>query len=96
MILYHATDMKNLDSILDKGILRGVDSLVFLAETPEDALKFVAIRLIRSILVCEVYVEDSLVEETFEHSERFFKCKAYGYSGDIPVEDINGYTRYEL
>ena len=92
---YHATPFENLASILEKGILKSkLDGVVYLAEKPEEAARFLAIRLCRNILVCEVEVEDDLVEETFDHNEAFFKCKAYGYKGDIKPDEVTNFIKY--
>lgn len=92
---YHATPFENLDSIIDKGILKSrYDGLVYLTEKPEEAVRFLAIRLCREILVCEVEVDESLIEETFDHSNVFFKCRAYGYKGDIKPTAITNFVKY--
>lgn len=77
---YHATPFENLESIMDQGIRKSRDGVVYLTEKPEEATRFVVIRGYVDILVCEVQVKEDLVEETFDHSEVFFKCRAYGYS----------------
>lgn len=91
---YHATPFENLASIVEGGIYRGCDGVVYLTERPEEAARFLAIRLHKDILVCKVVVEDTLVEETFDHNEAFFKCKAYGYRGDVKPDEIVGFLRY--
>lgn len=93
---YHATPYENLYSIIEKGILKGSDGIVYLAETPKDAAKFVAIRGCRDILVICVSLNESKVHETFDHSEMFFKCKAFGYENDIPTTKFKEFSRYEL
>lgn len=93
---YHATKFENLSSILGRGILRGYDKVVYLCEKPEEACRFLAIRGISPILVCQVQLEEELVSESFDHNENFFKCKAYTYPDDISVDDISDYLRYEL
>lgn len=94
---YHATPFENIGPIFDKGILKGVDGVVYLAEKPEEAARFVAIRGCKKILVIEVELEDYLVEESFDHSEKFFKCKAYQYPFDISIDDFgNDIKTYEL
>ena len=77
---YHATPFENLVSIMDQGIRKSRDGVVYLTEKPEEATRFVVIRGHVDILVCEVQIEENMVEETFDHSEAFFKCRAYGYS----------------
>ena len=92
---YHATPFENLNSIVENGIKRSkYDGLVYITEKPEEAARFIAIRLCKEILVCEVQVEEDLVEETFDHNERFFKCRAYGYRGDIEPDAITNYIKY--
>lgn len=92
---YHATPYHNLESILEGGLQAGWDGFVYLTETPEDATKFVTIRGWDDILVVAVDLEDSLVDESFDHNENFFKCKAYIYPDDIPVHGISDYLRYQ-
>lgn len=92
---YHATSMENLESILDQGIRRGCDNVVYLCERPEEAARFPAIHGINPIIVFGVNVEDDLVTESFDHSERFFKCKAYMYPDDIDANDIVEALKYE-
>lgn len=46
--------------------------------------------VVDGILTVEVLIDSEKVEETFDHSLQFFKCKAFGYKGDIkPCEMIN-------
>ena len=92
---YHATPFENLASILEKGIIKSkLDGVVYLTEKPEEAARFLAIRLCREILVCEVEVEEDMVEEMHDHCEAFFKCKAYGYHGNISSDAITNYLKY--
>lgn len=93
---YHATPYRNLESILDQGIFKGCDGVVYLADTKENAAKFIAIRGCFDILVCEVQLNEANVEESFDHSETFFKCKAYIYNEDINVCEISNMWRYDL
>lgn len=94
---YHATPFENLNSIFKKGITRGVDGVVYLTEKPEEAARFVAIRGYKKILVIEVELEDYLVEESFDHSQGFFKCRAYSYPYDISIDEFGDNIRtYEL
>lgn len=93
---YHATPMGNYDSICEKGIFKGWDGVVYLTEKPEEATRFLTVRGYREILVCEVLVDECLVEESFDHSEEFFKCRAYMYPFDIGVDQILSYTGYEV
>lgn len=92
---YHATSYENFDSILDQGIKRGCDKVVYLCEKPEEAARFLAIRGVNPIIVFAVNIEEDLVEESFDHSEAFFKCKAYTYPDDIDFNDIVEAYKYE-
>lgn len=93
---YHATPRENIRSILAGGILRGVDGVVYLTKEPDEAARFLLIRGCRNILCIEVLVDDEKVEETFDHNQSFFKCRAFGYFGDIKPDDMIGFFRYEL
>ena len=94
---YHATPFENLHSIFTKGILKGIDGVVYLTEKPDEAARFLAIRGYKKILVIEVVIEDDLVEESFDYSEAFFKCKAYYYPQDIPIDEFGDNVKtYEL
>ena len=94
---YHATPLINLHSILGSGEIRkGFDSVVYLAESEEEALRFIALRCFDSIAVLEIEVPDeSKVVETFDHSYRFLQCRAFRYPENIPtscVKAANGYA----
>lgn len=93
---YHATPMQNYYSISDIGILRGNDEVTYLTEKPEEAVRFIAIRGYKEILVCKVWLDENLVEESFDHNENFFKCKAYTYPFDIGIDQIHDYIGYEV
>lgn len=85
---YHATDFRNLNSIINEGIKPSCDGVVYLAETIEDARKFVALRFYKEVLVVEVELEESKVEETFDHNQAFFKCRAFGCSETIQLDSM--------
>lgn len=93
---YHATPYENLNSIMEKGILKGCDGVVYLTEKPEDAAKFVAIRGHKKILVLGIEFEEGLVGESFDHSFSFFGCEAYIYPEDIPADEITEFLKYEI
>ena len=97
--MWHATEYKNLVSILDNGIIPGPDKLVYLCENGIDAAKFVAVRGCRDILLCQIKIykaDEDKIKETFDHSERFFKCRAFGYKGAIKPQNIKHYRRLEI
>lgn len=93
---YHATSFENLASIIDKGILKGSDGVVYLTEQPEEAARFVAIRGVTKILVLGIELEENLVSESFDHSFLFFKCRAFTYPEDISTDEIISFSKYEL
>lgn len=93
---YHATPLVNMASILEEGLKVGCDGISYLAETPEDALKFVYLRQYKEVLVIEVELDETKVEETFDHSYAFFKCRAFGYPETVPPKQMTGLTIYDL
>lgn len=93
--MYHATKYSNLYSIMDQGLKPGIDGIVYLAETREDALKFICIRVFNEpILVLEVEVDEADIQETFDHSYRFFKARAWGCPKRIPFTACTGAWKY--
>lgn len=96
-IFYHATSMDNLLSIYESGIL--VDKTVYgiyLCEKPEDCLKFVYLHRLTNVLMLKCKVDERHVEESFDHSQAFFKCSSYVTDKDIPTKNILEYIRYDL
>lgn len=93
---YHATPYENLLSILAGGILRGADGVVYLTEKQDEAARFLLARGCRDILSIGVLIDDEKVEETFDHNQSFFKCRAFGYFEDINQVDMISFFRYEL
>lgn len=94
---YHATDMANLDSIMEKGLLKNkYEGIIYLTDDPIDAVKFLPLRGVKNILVIEVGIKEELVEEQFDHNETFFKCKAYGYPDGIPSDEFIELRKWEL
>lgn len=75
---YHATTADRLASITFEGVKPMID-FVYLCDTAVDCIKFLQVRMIplEDIRILEVEIDDSLVEESFDHSYEFFKCKAY-------------------
>ena len=99
-LLYHASLKSNDISILNEGILASIDGCVYCCEKPEDCLKFILIRQCGStpepITIFAINAPDELVEETFDHSYNFFKCRCFGIYSDVPVEwiDLNKCLEY--
>lgn len=97
MKFYHVTLRETMDKIVEEGVLKSSwDGVVYLCKTPEDACKFLAVRLIREMSVIEVELDESEVEESFDHNEHFFKCKAYMHKGDIELTGDEIVTDYEV
>lgn len=95
---YHGTSYSNLLKIINDGKIKAsMEGIVYLAKTKEDAFKFVALRyMTEDIAVIELELDESKIEETFDHSPVFFKAKAYGYPGDISTECATNYWKYPI
>lgn len=95
---YHATTVDKFTQILIDGKIKtGFDGIIYFAETQQDALKFIALRAFgEPIIVLEIEVPDpNKVEETFDHSYSFFKCRSFGYPESISTDFIVNAYRYE-
>lgn len=91
---YHSTSESNMRQILSDGHIRtSIEGIVYCCETAEDCLKFAAIRALSSQIstgVLKIDVPDDIeVEETFDHSEKFFKCRCWGIPCAVPIEWID-------
>lgn len=89
--LYHATPEENAGSILAVGLRPSADGYVYLAESIEDARKFLWHEQ-SNIWIFSVRMredDNALLEETFDHSRAFFRCRAFGYRGTIPPDRID-------
>ena len=94
MLLYHATNMDNLSSIEEQGIKTNLGG-VFFAEHADLAATFLFLRGVDNIVVLAVEFDEEHVEESFDHSEEWFKrtlkkdsCKCYTYLHNVSPEDI--------
>ena len=86
MKFYHATTEEKMEQIFIDGEIRsGWDGCVYLCKKAVDACKFLAIRGFKKMVVVEVELEENEVNESNDHNERFFQCKAYTYNGNITV-----------
>lgn len=96
MKYYHATSEYAFNKIIDTGKIKpGIDGIIYLADSKQNALKFICFRLINEpIYVFEVELNENDVEETFDHSYKFFKCKSYGYNKDILIDNIINVWKY--
>lgn len=97
MKFYHATRVENISSILTLGIQSHLEG-VYLCEKPEDALKFLRIRGIKQIAVFEVNIRKNSKKlvESFDHSYAIFKCRAFIYMDNIPLENITNCVMYQF
>ena len=90
---YHSTSEYNFFGILSSGKINpSPEGIVYCCTTPEDCLKFAAVRLSNDnpIVVLKIDVPDEAeVEETFDHSEIFFKCRCFGIVGEVPIDWID-------
>ena len=60
-------------------------------------IKIVALRyMTEDIAVIELDLDDSKVIETFDHSQKFFKAKAFGYEGEINTECATNCWKYPI
>lgn len=76
MRFYHAAPKETMMKIYAEGV-------VYMCKDPIDACKFLVIRGMRQMSVIELELDEKEVEESHDHSETFFKCKAYIKHGDI-------------
>lgn len=96
-LYYHATPFSNLNSIAEFGIEpRNAEKLVYLCETAQDCLKFALMHGCRDVLVLECSLPVKEIEETFDHSEAFFKCRCWGISRTIKQSEIKKFYHYEF
>ena len=97
MKFYHATTPEIMDKIIEEGrIRRSSDGVVYLCKKPVEAAAFVTIRGADIVKVIEVDLNESEVEESHDHSEAFFGCKAYTYGKDIDLPETVKIEEYIL
>lgn len=87
---YHATYYDNMGYIIRGGLKPGTDGLIYLTDSPEAAIKFACFMdRTKQIVTVNVHIpnaELAKVEESHDHDESFFKCKAYAYESAIPAK----------
>lgn len=84
MRFYHAAPKETMMKIYAEGVLKkSWDGVVYMCKDPIDACKFLVIRGMRQMSVIELELDEKEVEESHDHSETFFKCKAYIKHRDI-------------
>jgi hypothetical protein len=93
-ILYHATAMTNLGSILDKGLLKGYDGGVYLTESVDSAFKWMGFRIAGRDDLVVIKVEPGC-----DHSpimQQIFGCgESYFYPFDIPSSKLKDFIKFE-
>lgn len=97
-IYYHATTEDKAFRIIEEGIKPGVDNVVYMCTTAIDAAKFLMVRGIHPIYVFKFKIykkEEHLVSESFDHSEAYFKCKAYTFKGTIEPSRLIATFKYD-
>lgn len=92
---YHATSEDGFYAIMREGVK--VVGGVYLADSYQNAAKFLLIRGVNPIYVIKISgkkLDKAKLSESFDHSESFFKCKAYVYDGDVtPNKILMGQTK---
>lgn len=96
MKFYHATTKKNMEKIVEDGVIKSCGGAVFLCRKALDSCKFLAIRGMDKMSVIEVQLKMSEVTESFDHSQAFFQCRAYMHAGDIVLSGNEKIWDYEL
>lgn len=95
---YHGTSCSNLLKIIKDGKIKtSMEGIVYLAKTKEDAFKFVALRYItEDIVIIELELNDSKIVETFDHNQKIFKAKAFGYEDEIDIKHVINCWKYPV
>ena len=98
-VFYHATPLDNVCNLLINGIKASADGCVYMCKKPDESARFLVVRGIRNIGVVKIKIPkryESDIEETFDHSQAFFKCRAFGYFGDIPSDWVEPECKFEI
>ena len=97
MKFYHATTRSTMEKIVGEGRIRkSCDGVVYLCKEAIDSCKFLVIRGHEKMSVIEVELDEREIEESFDHSEAFFKCKAYIHKGDIKLTGMENIWDYDF
>jgi hypothetical protein len=103
MRAFHGTSVKNVGSIMEKGLLAKYDG-VYLTDSEESALRWTGFRLRAmgesKIAVVEVEVDEKDLEEGVDHSPMMVQMFGVGKSlvslESIPPEKIINVNLYEF
>lgn len=105
--LFHATSVKNVESIKEKGLLKSIfEGGVYLTDSADSAARWMGFRLAAVgediLAVIEVEVEEDNLTEGMDHSpmmQQLFGCgESIVHIGDIPsdqIKDIHYYGKAE-
>lgn len=86
MKYYHAAPKETMVKIAGEGIIKkSWDGMVHLCKEAVDSCKFLIMRGMKEMSVIEIELNENEVTESYDHSEAFFKCKAYMHNGDIKL-----------
>lgn len=97
MKFYHATTKENMISIVGSDRIKASwDGVVYLCKEAVDACKFLIVRGIEKMSVIEVDIDERKVQESYDHSEAFFQCKAYMHNGDIELQGNEAVWDYDF
>lgn len=95
MKYYHATSEEAWKQIKEDTFIKtGCDGVIYLCKDPQEACRFLVLRGIDPIIVLEFEFKVNQIKETFDHSQIFFKCRAYSYSKNISILDIKSIKTY--
>lgn len=79
---------------MNKGIKKGFDGFVYFSDSMINATKFLVVRGIApdNVIVFQIAtnkLDKRELLESFDHSNKFFGCRAWCYSLDIPENFID-------
>lgn len=98
MLYYHATSVENAKKILESFKIESPTHINYFCLKPDECLRFIYVQT--KSIDCVVFEfdiseEDGFdIEESFDHSEEFFGCKAYCCTQTIPASCITNMIMY--
>lgn len=97
MKYYHAAPKETMMKIVGENrIKKSWDGVVYLCTEAIDACKFLVVRGMEKMSVIEVELNESEIEESYDHSEALFRCKAYMHKGDIELTGEENVWDYDF
>lgn len=86
MKYYHAAPKEKMIKIVNEGVIKkSQDGMVYLCKKAVDSCKFLIMRGLKKMSVIEVELDETDVTESYDHSEAFFRCKAYIHNGNVKL-----------